>query len=192
MICMYSNIDGINAIKGSELSMIIKEDDPEIVFVVETKLKDDEVTSQYPDCGGYRVYRKDRTGPGGGVLLMVKEEIETKEMMQTSEIEAVGCEMIIAKSMIPLLCVYRPPNSPEDCNKKIRDLMLKVSTFNSRQVLICGDFNYGEIQWVKNRGGGKSSCSFLDVCQDCFLHQHVTKFAHCRGSDKPLLVMSHN
>ena len=45
----------------------------------EIKLNDEDVTSQYLDCRGYTVNWKERTGPVGGVLLIIKEEIETKE-----------------------------------------------------------------------------------------------------------------
>ena len=69
---MYTNVDGFNAIKGSELSMLMKQEEPEVIFLVETKLNEQDVTSHYLDCTGYRTYRKDRQGLGGGILLMIK------------------------------------------------------------------------------------------------------------------------
>ena len=58
----------------------------------------------------------------------------------------------------------------------------------TRQVLLCGDFNYGEINWDSNKGKGRSSRKFLNVCQDCFLYQHIAAFTRCRGDDKPSLL----
>ena len=65
---------------------------------------------------------------------------------------------------------------------------MKVCGMQTRQVLICGDFNYGEIDWGKGNGGSKSARMFLNVCHDLFLHQHVTGFTRCRGNDKPSLL----
>ena len=67
---LYTNVDGLNAIKGSELSILMQLEDPDVVFIVETKLDDQDITSQYLTCNGYRIYRKDRNGHAGGVLLI--------------------------------------------------------------------------------------------------------------------------
>ena len=38
---MYSNVDGLSALKGRELSILIQQEDPELIFIAETKLKED-------------------------------------------------------------------------------------------------------------------------------------------------------
>ena len=130
--CIYTNVDGLNAIKGSELSILMQLEDPDVVFIVETKLDGQDITSQYLTCNGYRIYRKDRNGHGGGVLLMVKEELETRDLVHiTPEVEAVGCEVRQGNSVIPLLCVYRPPGAPERYNKMISQVVVDVSNLGT-------------------------------------------------------------
>ena len=56
-----------------------------------------------------------------------------------------------------------------------------------KNVLICGDFNHGIIDWDLlqcNREGQK----FLDLTLDCFLHQHVNE--PTRGENILDLVLS--
>ena len=58
--------------KGAELNVVLQQQDPDVVFITETKLTPDYVVSQYVDCTAYNLFRKDRvSGPGGGVLIMV-------------------------------------------------------------------------------------------------------------------------
>ena len=54
--------------------------------------------------------------------------------------------------------------------------------------MICGDFNYPEIDWQNessNENSGHCS-SFLNTIQDCFLHQHVTE--PTRYGEEPSLL----
>ena len=65
---MYTNIDGMNAVKCAELCAVITREGPHIVFITETKLSDE--VSQFQGCDDYHVFRRDRGfGKGGGVLL---------------------------------------------------------------------------------------------------------------------------
>ena len=70
--CLYTNIDGLNAVKGAELQIQIDNEKPHAIFITETKLTDEITTSQFLNCYNYTVLRKDRTtekGGGGGVGL---------------------------------------------------------------------------------------------------------------------------
>ena len=188
--CVYTNIDGFNPLKGNELNLIMSQDDPDILFVVETKMYAEDIMSQYLMCNGYREYRKDRQGIGGGVLLMVKDTLETNELPLevSNELEAVGCMVGTGKNKFPVLCVYRPPSASEQYNKQVCKLIENTCNIPSRQILICGDFNYGDINWTKGSARSKYARKFLHACQNSFLYQHVSEFTRVRGSDEPSLL----
>lgn len=71
------NINGIKN-KIEELKMLIKEHDPDVVAVQETKLGE---IDQTPTVEGYSIIRRDRDRIGGGVLTMVRERIKFTEII---------------------------------------------------------------------------------------------------------------
>ena len=76
-------------------------------------------------------------------------------------------------------------------NNKINLDIQKICGFHSEQLIICGDFNFPEIDWINHlisEGSAEREnvvCRFYDNCQDSFLYQHVTEFDRKRGSDEP-------
>ena len=56
-------------------------------------------------------------------------------------------------------------------------------------MLICGDFNFNEINWeineVCNEGQVIDASNFLDSINDCFLQQHVSEPTHNTDGDNP-------
>ena len=89
--------------------------------------------------------------------------------------------------------MYRRPGHPIDYvnNASIRDSIIKMSNLDFDQVLICGDFNYREIDWVNHQVSGVADSEqqkFYDAIGDSFLHQHVTEFTRARGTDEPSLL----
>lgn len=66
---------------------------------------------------GYKVYRWDRgKGKGGGVLIYVKDSIDSHQIdVPDQTIECVGVTIKISPQMsFIVLCVYRPPNATSD------------------------------------------------------------------------------
>ena len=59
-----------------------------------------------------------------------------------------------------MLYLYRPPSASESYQQKIRDAVKEVCNQGTSQVLICGDFNYGEINWEKGEATGKAARDF--------------------------------
>ena len=56
--------------------------------------------------------------------------------------------------------------------------------------MICGDFNYREIDWENESSNENSEhCSSCrNTIQNCFLHQHVTEPTRYRHGDEPSLL----
>lgn len=90
---------------------------------------------------GFRIYRKDRNGRGGGVAIAVKANLIHEVINSTPSIEAVGVLSILWQRAIPLISCYKPPPrkiSPSD----LFDL------FSSHQrIVILGDLNTKHAAW---------------------------------------------
>lgn len=72
----------------------------------------------------------------------------------------------------------------------LRD-MLETAAKCSKQIIICGDFNFPEINWKDNTVDSSKFSKpsrFYDSLQDNYPLQHVTEFTRKRGKDKPSLL----
>ena len=191
--CLYTNIDGLNKLKGGELSIALRQEEPHIVFVTETKLHEDQTLTQFTDCSGYNVFRKDRsTGQGGGVLMLVRNDITAHEYNDKAweDIEAVACKLKLGQYVMILASIYRPPNADVCYNDCVRSTLQLLGS-QQEQVMVCGDFNFPQINWHQNKvhgGDATEQGKFFEACQDAFLHQHVQSFTRVRGSDRPSLL----
>ena len=130
-------------------------------------------------------------GRGGGVLILVRDDVVVQEVENAiwRDVEVVSCELKFG-SVMKIACIYRPPNADPLQNEMIRETVQKLGS-SKGQVLICGDFNFPQINWVENtvKGGEMSEQSkFLDSCQDVFMHQNVRDFTRVRGNDEPSLL----
>ena len=90
--------------------------------------------------------------------------------------------------------VYRSPNCTEPDNDKINELIkiiVKEHSFPKENIVICGDFNYPDIDWAtensKHELNHKSS-KFLSTIHECFLTQHVNDPTHYRALQTPTLI----
>jgi len=73
-------------------------------------------------------------------------------------------------------CIYRSPSSDMlTSTSQLCGLLQSVASL-STHLLVCGDFNYPNIDWFTGCGQTSESCAqqFLDTLQDQFLYQHVT------------------
>ena len=143
----------------------------------------------------YTAYRRDRGSPGGGVIILVKNDLISEEFLDDTwrDTETVSCVLSIGVNRILLSCMYRPPAQPIDFvyNNNVRKSLRQMSRLNFEQVLVCGDFNYKEIDWVNHHVTGSELSEqqkFYDAVGDTFFHQHVTEFTRARGTDEPSLL----
>ena len=89
--------------------------------------------------------------------------------------------------------MYRSPNKEMEEKKKTTEAVCRVLGEMSgyrKQTLICGDFNYPEIDW-KNEYVSDSSEAigpFIDIVQDNLLYQHVYKPTPYRTGNEPSLL----
>ncbi|KAK2177764.1 hypothetical protein NP493_580g00048 [Ridgeia piscesae] len=122
---------------------------------------------------GYVMFRKDRLGRGGGVILYIKESIQAYEIKLEKEAEyeeAVWCNIVTGNSTLTVGLVYRSPNISIEENEKIHNAIKEVS---KRDCIIMGDFNHRHIQWTSLQSTGREDQEILNLVQDSFLSQHV-------------------
>ena len=70
------------------------------------------------------------------------------------------------------------------------ELLSKAVECKNTYLLICGDFNYREIDWENESSDEKNEhlTTFINTVQDCFLHQHVTENTRFRLGEEPSLL----
>ena len=85
--------------------------------------------------------------------------------------------------------IYRSPNSNDENNKKLNEALSSLSSKN--HVLIMGDFNHPEINWIEETTPTSSrhkASEFMEAVRDSFLIQHVKQPTHFRGDQTPNLL----
>ena len=152
---------------------------PDIVGVTESWTCDSIVDAEL-ELEGYNVFRKDRPtdNRGGGVLLYVRRSLAAYEVQQKTEFpEHIWCRLMTAGGSELLIGVcYRTTSESifgKDYQSLLNDLFVEV---NKKNVLIMGDFNYGDIDWPNHRllpSASLDSRQFFECIDDNFYIQHV-------------------
>ena len=191
LTCFYTNANSLKN-KRSELEGKINETRPDIIGVTEVWMKEAYVIQGY-----HPPIRHDRAEDhkGGGVLILVKEELEMVECTELNESpfeESVWCLVNLGKTKKVLIgnC-YRSPNSTPQNNGHMFELLQKVRTVRANSLLIMGDFNFPSIKWEEGIVTGPSvsdAARFFDVAQDLFLYQHVNFSTWYREGCQPSIL----
>ena len=146
----------------------------------------------YFQVRGYSEFRKDRgDSRAGGVIIFVHNSISSEIVLNDiwQDNETVTCKIRYGNKSLLVSCIYRPPGpNLRPYNISINNTILKIADIHADQYLICGDFNYGKIDWsnhMVNAGEDSLEQLFYDATQSAFLHQHVEEFTRKRGADQP-------
>ena len=118
----------------------------------------------YAELGleGYAMFRKDRIGRRGGVLLYINDTIPAYEVQLHEEAdcnEAIWCKLVSGHTTVTIGVVYRCPNITKQNNEKIHNAI--------------NYFNHGNIKWDSLQSTAVEDQRFLCLVQDNFLTQHV-------------------
>ena len=126
-----------------EFLVRLKVDMPDVVGVTEVWMKESFCIEGYHPAIRYDRPEDKR---GGGVLLFVHEKLEMVDcnaLNSTQSVEAAWCYIKLRKSEKLLVGVcYQPPNSPEDSNKGMIEMLLRTRELGSSQTVVMGDFNF--------------------------------------------------
>ncbi|KAL8618799.1 hypothetical protein ACOMHN_000227 [Nucella lapillus] len=168
--------------KKAELSHLLDSVKPDILIGTETHLDSDIKDSEIIDKKhGYRVYRKDRVRGGGGVLILVKETLNS---MENPEFETT-CEAlwvtvkIKGRRSLYICAYYRPDNKDKTSILQWQIAVERVSSIPNAIILIGGDLNFPGWDWAKMTMKPKTQNSethhkLIEIIQENGLQQMVT------------------
>ena len=140
--------------------------------MTEPWLNDNILNSEILNCG-YTIFRKDRaTGKGGGgILLAIKQSLESnrrKDLECDAEMTAIELKPVNSPKLI-VSVFYRPPNNNATIINAFNSFLSNVE--NRSKVLILGDFNFPNVDWLKNNNSVLSAdeFEFRELLRDYFL-----------------------
>jgi exonuclease III len=114
---------------------------------LDNNISDNELANE-----NYHVFRKDRLGRGGGLLLNI---LHTFSCSRRYELEPTcnACNEIMVveiflNSPVYIVLFYRPPNSDILFNNNLLDVLDNIKNIGGRNVICMGDLNLPDIEWV--------------------------------------------
>ena len=130
-----------------------------------------------------------------GAVLFVREGLAVKSFEKLNNIacmEAVWCEISVNRSDKVLIgLVYRSPNSSEENNCELNEMMSSINEENHAYKIIMGDFNYKDIDWkhwTSSMPENHRSHGFIESVRDSFLFQHVAFITRYRDNQRPSTI----
>ena len=143
---------------------------------------------------GYSLYRRDRVGSkGGGILIYVLDSLPSVEVLEQELVcfdDCSACKISLPDgSSLMIAAFYRSPNSSDTNNSFLAQAMSKVMTYESTYHILCGDFNFPDINWHLNTYPPGLDY-FMDVVNENNLRQFV--FSPTRGCNVLDLVFCDN
>ena len=200
---MYANVDQLLN-KKDDLEMLIADNKPDIMLFTEVipKAQKNPIEESQLKIDGYEHYPNFNfndadLGLSGmrGVVIYVQESISSKKVSPSSPYkDHVWVELNLGRNGVLLCgCMYRSPTKEIEEKKKTTEAVCRVlgeMSGHRKQTLICGDFNYPEIDWENEYVSDSSEAigPFIDTVQDNLLYQHVYKPTRYRTGNEPSLL----
>ena len=142
--------------------------------VTETFLSDDILDAEIIS-DGFQVYRRDQNRNGGRILVAVRNSIPS---MRRMDLETDGEVLWVQLSLpqIPNLLIgtfYHPPSSTTMYIAELANSLAQIPL--TTPVILCGDFNAGDIDWdiLNPSSSSPVSRALCDILQDNSLEQLV-------------------
>lgn len=163
MTFLQWNINGFYD-KLAELQIIIKEQNTDIVALQETRLKNDHT----PIVNGFTVYNNNFPNlrrACGGVMLMVKNNLPSEEIIINSNYQVVAATITLDRK-ICVCSIYLPEDTVSAM--EIRNILHQLP----HPVILLGDFNAHNVIWGCQRTCRKGTTveHLLDTENLCFLN----------------------
>ena len=154
------------------------------------------------DIEGYKVYRHDRNSKGGGVFIMIKNNlisVEEPELVTDCEISWVKI-YLKGRPELHVGCFYMPHRNMPDLEQLDKSL-LKLNKSKFRHIILCGDFNCPYINWDNHSVKDDPNITnkqpqihqeLLDITARHGLSQLVTEPTYIEGNMLDLCFTSNN
>ena len=183
--------------KLPEFNMLLKEHSPDIIGVNEVlpKSYNKKIYPEEFEINGYEMiqHKNIPENKGRGSIIYIKNELTNKEI--NINLENDFEEHIITEVPLSgpdkLICalIYRRGKSNAENNNSLLELFTKLTALNPSHLLIMGDMNLTEIDWINQRCKTSNTqdinYKFLECVRDCYLFQHVNEPTRQRGTDEP-------
>ena len=192
-----TNADVLTNEKILELKTRLQEEQPHIIAITEVRPKNwkHEISLAQYKLPGYNMEGINLDEDvGRGMLIYIKDTMRYN-MLDLQNIvfnEAIACEIQLQGKNTLIFCsVYRSPNSTEENDIGLHNLLYTLSTQAQGNLVITGDFNYPNIDWDLYRNLNDTmdkEFRFLEIVKDCFLFQHVNKPTRGRGTNIPSIL----
>ena len=202
---MYTNADQfVN--KRDDLQARITDDEPDVILITEVipKCQSNPIATALLHMEGYKPNfnfepASNDLGASGirGVAIYSKTALNAVEVEIPVEgaTDHVWIELQTPDKPLLVGCIYRSPSNDTDkegCmkNAKITSQLVKAAYERNNNVIITGDFNYKEIDWVNEFAppSKEHQAIFIDALQECYLYQHVTEPTRYRPNENPNLL----
>lgn len=155
------------------LHVYIDHHKPDILAITETWGRD-ALTDNLITPNGYTLFRKDRIDRlGGGVLLLVRDELSPHNFFIPEHIEryedSVWCVVQVPSSQRLLVgCIYRSPSSNAENDNKLCTLFNFATDAGHDYRILLGDFNSPNIDWKLMSASSSSGQILVDnVLNNC-------------------------
>lgn len=163
--------------KKETLETIISDDDTDVVVITESWLNSDIEDHELLNNTSYTVYRRDRTGRrGGGVLVFVKQWLVSSRLSIESNHEILCLKIVLPTSTTILISCYRAPDCDTSFTNELNSIVSHLTTrFPRANLVLCGDFNFPDIDWENCTATSRASKDFLEIVLMYSLSQVVTR-----------------
>ncbi|XP_042142870.1 uncharacterized protein LOC121833538 [Ixodes scapularis] len=126
----------------------------------------------------YSAYRKDRTTHGGGVFLLIANDLQSSQInVPCSSCESVWCKIYLnSGETLAIGSYYRPPSATHESLLSLSD---ELSSISSDYLVLGGDFNLPDITWhdkqMLTTGSSILYTTFSHFVSSFGLSQYVTE-----------------
>ena len=181
--------------------MVISHDRPDIIFITEClpKIRGATFSSQLLSLPGYTLFTsfdpEDRPMMAQGIrgiCIYVVDGIQAAEfsIARTHAIEQLWIRIRLkGGDLLTAGCIYRSPSgNAHQSVDELEQLLCSVMAESPSHLLICGDFNVPQIDWVSSFCHAPDSHhahKFLDLIHNNLLFQHVTQPTRFREGETP-------
>lgn len=159
------------------LQTLVYSSTPGIIAITETWLNDKYFDNEILPHD-YFIYRKDRNSRGGGVLLAVHRCVPSRLIESPPNLEVIAVSLININLIVCV--VYVPPNVSLPTFNVILFFLAKIISMGP--VIILGDFNLPDIDWLTLSCSSPLSSVFCDFVFDNNLTQHILEPTHYLGN----------
>ena len=189
LTCYYTNADGLLN-KRSEFSAALALYAPDVICITEVVPKNLHTPAQeaefqvegYDLCTNLAQHKR-------GVIIYTSAHLQAapfESPVTTGFDESCWVEVKLKdKDKLLIGCVYRSPNGDIVNNAKLMSSLKSICARKEfTHVLICGDFNIPDIDWVEDmapQNVNSLGFQFMECVRDCFLTQHVKEPTHRRA-----------